>query len=182
MLDERLDYSGFQTFYTSKEQSRCPLIPEIVKIHKELLEKNLLENNSHAIISMRYGKRILINSSMQKNCLKIDDFLEIVDYDPVKNILVAIGPAVPLNETPLHFLIHNARREVNSIIQINNKKIIENLDNREKLVEEKDNYLEQAKEILTVLRDNEYVIIKSKGLIVTGKNILDSKEKLMSIS
>ena len=133
MLGEKLDKIGFQTFYPSKEQSRCPAIPEIVKLYKRLVHENLLDDNSFAIISVRYGKRILINiPSYNNSCSKIEDFLEIVDYDPIKKNIVAIGPGNPCHEIPLHWLVHNARRDINSIVQVNNIKIIAGTTNEPK--------------------------------------------------
>ena len=182
MLGEETHPYGFQTFYNSREQSRCPLIPEIVRIYQDFIDKNILDDESYAVISIRYGKRILINGSNNSKFSEIENFLEVVDYDPVKNIVLVIGPALPYRETPIHCLIQNARRGVNSIIQINSKKIFEKLNcNIQNQIEEKNNYLEYAKDILTILRENNFVMIKDKGIIVVGKNIFDSKQNLFSI-
>ena len=69
MLDNRSPLIGFQTFYASKENSLCPQIPELVKIGKTFVNKNLLNNISKTIISLRYGRRVLINSDNSNHLL-----------------------------------------------------------------------------------------------------------------
>lgn len=164
----------FQTFYVSKEESNCPLIVNALKVEKNIKEQNL----SDSIISQRYGRRILINSLDDAEKARAN-FLEIVDYDPIKKVLLAMGPNEPRIETPLHWFIHHARNEVNAVIQINDKELSEKMKKAPKT--EKDyllTSLEQIKEVLKHLRNSKKVIIKNQGAIFVGRNI-DEAEKLV---
>ena len=164
----------FQTFYVSKEGSNCPLIANAIKV-----EKNLKENNiSEIIISQRYGKRILINTLEDVEETR-EKFLEIVDYDPIKKVVLAMGAKEPRTETPLHWFIHHARNEVNAVIQINDEGFASKI---KKAPETEKDYsvvtLEQIKDILKQLRESKKVIIKNQGVIFVGSSI-DEAEKLV---
>ena len=63
MIDDSLIKNTFQKFYISKEESNCPLILDIIKIGKKLEENNLIRKFNSGIISIKYGKRIIINSN-----------------------------------------------------------------------------------------------------------------------
>ena len=52
-----------QTFFVSKEQSNCPLIPDIVRLGKKFEDLGLIKEDTEGIISLKYGKRLLINGS-----------------------------------------------------------------------------------------------------------------------
>ena len=115
-----------QTFFVSKEQSNCPLIPDIVRLGKKFEDLGLLKEDTEAIISLKYGKRLLINGSGSNlGEIKINDIIEIVDYDPVKKVTLTIGPKNPHVETPVHWLIHKARDDVNAIIHLKSVKLSE---------------------------------------------------------
>ena len=172
----------FQTFYVSNEICNCPLISEIIKANKELKTINPLKDVIDILISMKYGKRVLINAkNIDSNKLNTEDFLEIIDYDPLKKILLLMGPKEPRIESSIHWLIHDARNEVKVILQIDNKRIINHIN--EKLpITDKDyqkGTLEQAKEILLKLRDSKIVVIKNQGLIFVGESMKDVKNSVI---
>jgi len=162
-----------QTFYVSKEVSACPLISEFIRIGKMFDELNLYEDIQETIISFRYGKRLLINSiGSNIGKIKKEDLLEIIDYDPIKKIILLIGPKEPRIETSIHWLICHAKNEINAIIQINNQNLAEKFE--KKLPTTKKEYLsgtlDLAKEILESLRNNNRVVIKNQGLIFVANN------------
>ncbi len=166
----------FKTFYVSKEISACPLISEIIRIGKKFDELKLCDDIWETIISLRYGKRILINSEARNlGKIKQEDFIEIIDYDPIKNIALSIGPKEPRVEMPIHWLIHHARREINAIIQINDSKLAEKFE--KKLLSTKKEFptgsLDQVKDILRNLHNSKKIVIKNQGLIFVGNNSKD---------
>ncbi len=171
---------SFQTFYASKEEINCPLIADIVKTGKRLKDSELLQGSS-AVMSIGYGRRILITGNIKdyKN-IKREEMLEVADYDPVKRNLLILGPTEPKLETPIHWMIHNARNEVNAIIQINSSSLEEKL--RGKYPSTEKEYLpgtfELIMEILKKLRDGKIVVIKGQGALFVGRNINDV-EKLV---
>ncbi len=164
---------GFQTFYVSKEQSNCPLIADMIRVDRKLKELDLLKNSSE-VISFSYGKRMIINSNMKNlGDMSRDDILEIVDYDPVKKIVLTIGRGKPGIETPVHWIIHHARDDINAIIQLNGEKLVERFSNilPSTDIEQPSGTLEQAMEVLKTLRNSKDVVIKNKGVLFVGTSL-----------
>ena len=62
MIEHKIPDFSFQTFYASREVSNCPLISEIIRVIKRFEKINLLNDNIDISISMKYGKRVLINA------------------------------------------------------------------------------------------------------------------------
>ena len=165
---------NIQTVYVSKEVSNCPFIANAISFDKNMKKSGLFEDNSDITISLRYGKRVLINGKNSLfGILKQEDFLEIVDYDPLKKIILLIGPTEPKHDSIIHWLVHYAKKEVNAIVQINSKRLVERMKN--KLPEIEGNYqtgsLELAKEILKVIRNSKGVITKKNGVVFVGRNL-----------
>ena len=132
---------------------------------------------------MRYGKRILINAkNIDFMKIKAEDFLEIVDYDPFKKLLLVIGSKEPRIETPIHWLIHHARNEVNAIIQINDGKLVGQLEKKIPRIEKEYpmGTLEQIKEILKILNNSNKVLIKNQSAIFIGYNMKDTEDLVLS--
>ena len=181
MFDKNLSISSFQTFYISKEESNCPLISEIIRIGKKLKEYEMIENSDKTIMSLSYGKRLLINANNTNFVeLKQKDFLEIIDYDPVKNVLLTMGPNEPCIDTSVHWLIHHSRNEVNAIIQVYDiraGKLVKKVPITDK--EHPTGTLEQAKEVLRCLRDSKIVIIKNQGIVFVGNSVKEVEELLL---
>ena len=179
MIRGTLPNFNFQTFYVSKQESNCPLIPEIIKTSKKLNETNFFKDINQIIFSLRYIKRILINADKSNfKEFKQDDFLEIVDYDPLKKVILLIGPKEPRIETPIHWLIHNSRMEINAVIQIKNNILSDRLE--KKLPTTENDYpagtLEQAKEVLKSLRNSKIVVIKNQGVLFVGNNTKQAED------
>ena len=173
---------NLQTFFVSKEQSNCPLIPDIVRLCKNFEELGLLEDVTTAIISLKYGKRLLINgSSSNIGDIQIDDILEIVDYNPTKKIILAIGSKNPYIETPVHWLIHHARDDVNAVIHLNSEKLAERfvkkLPTTEK--EKPPGTFELAKEVLKILRTSKNLVIKNSGVLFVGNSLKEAEDSAL---
>jgi len=167
---------SLQVFYVSKEETNCPLVLEMIKTAKNLKEKEILTDKNSATISMKYGKRILINSEVEDfSNIKKEELMEIVDYNPLNNNLLVIGPKDPKVETTLHWMIHHARDEVNVVVQINDKNLLENTEEKEMLSTEKTPIynIEFIKESLKKLRENKRIFIKDLGAIYVGKSAKD---------
>jgi ribulose-5-phosphate 4-epimerase/fuculose-1-phosphate aldolase len=182
MIERNLPLFNFQTFYLSKEESNCPLIYEIIRVGKKLKDLNLKDKVREITISLRYGKRILINAKENSfEDLKKGDILEIVDYDPIKKIILTIGQKSPKIDTPVHWILHQARDDINAIIQIDYNKLDQKFYNILPITENetKAGTLEQAKEILKQLRNSKRIIIRNQGLIFAGKSIKGLEETIL---
>jgi ribulose-5-phosphate 4-epimerase/fuculose-1-phosphate aldolase len=169
----------FQTFYVSKEESNCPIISDFIKIVNSLKKKDILKN-TEIVLSHRYGRRILINSDKRK--INQNDFLEIVDYDPIKNILLVIGPNQALMETPLHWFIHKSRNEINAVIQINDENLMNGLE-KILIITEKEypvGTIENIKETLKSLRKSKNIIIRNQGVLFVGSSLKEVENRILT--
>jgi ribulose-5-phosphate 4-epimerase/fuculose-1-phosphate aldolase len=176
-VNKDLSIVNFQTFYASKEASNCPLIPSVVRLGKKLKDKSFAD----VTVSLKFGKRVLINAiDTDIGQIEREDFLEIVDYDPVKNVLLLLGQGDPKIESPIHWFIHHARDEVNAVIQVKNEIMAEKLE--KKFPSTSDEHpmgtIEHIKDILKTLRDSKKVVIKNQGLLCVG-NTVEEAEKLV---
>jgi len=170
---------SFQTFYVSKEETNSPLLIEIIKIGKKLKESGLLKEDTSATISLGYGKRILINSEVEDfSKIKKEEIIEIVDYDPIKNNLLIIGPAEPKVETPVHWMIQHAREEITATIEIHDSGFAEKLNKTMPIVDDKYpiSSVEHIKEILRGLRDSKKIVVKNESVLFIGTNLAEVEE------
>lgn len=181
MIGKNLTSIPFQTFFVSREISNCPLIADIIKLGKKIDGLGIVDNKDYSI-SVAYGKRILINAkNVGVESMNQQDIIEIADYDPVKNIILAIGKKDPCIESPVHWLIHHARDDVNAIIQLNGEKVVKkfskNLPTTEK--EYPSGTLELAKEVLKVLRASKKILIKNRGSLFVGISLKEVEDLIL---
>ena len=89
-----------------------------------------------------------------------------------------MGTKEPRIETPIHWLIHHARDEVNAVIQINDVKLIEQLGGKIPVTEKEypTGTLEQIKEILKSLRNSKRIIVKNQGILFVGSSIKEVED------
>jgi len=147
-------------FFISREEIKNPLASSIIEAGKKLHECKVRAKS----ISMRYGKRVLI-TAMGANVhdLGSEDFVEIVDYNPVGNIMLVIGTKAPPEEAMIHWFIYR-REEINAIIYAEG-----NVEGGI-AVDERGNTMEFIAEILRAL--------KKGNLINAGKDVISAGENL----
>jgi len=183
MIGKNLTNIPFQTFFVSREISSCPLILDIINLGRKIDEFGILEAGP-CNISLAYGKRILINArDVNFKDMKQLDIIEIVDYDPIKNIILAIGKKYPNIETPIHWIVQKARQDINAILQITNKRLFERFCSDLPVTEREmpEGTLELAKEILKTLRESKDILIKNKGILLIGFDLNEVEDSLSKI-
>jgi len=172
-----IDNKTFQSIKISNEISNFKFIPEIIKLIKKINEKLNLKIDENIIISVKYGKRIVINSKNSNlKKIKIDDFIEIVDYNPIKKLFLIIGAHEPDFNMTLHWIIQNARKKENLLVQLNSNLLINRIIKKKKYGKEKQipyNSIEIAKEILIKLRTSNTVYIENFGIFIIGNSFND---------
>lgn len=173
-MNERiLPSPALQTLFVSRETSNCPLIAEMIKLGQSLQDQGLTDKET-GIISLDYGKRLLINAkNIDIKKMTQQDIVEIVDYDALKNVMMVIGPKDPNLETPVHWIIQKARHDINALLQLNSPALYERFQ-KTLPVTEKDSQpdsLEKAKDILKTLRNGKTILLKNEGMIFAGINI-----------
>lgn len=184
MSRNHLGKKTMQVFYMAREPSACPLIPEIVKTCRTIGTIPSLTNSITMIMSMRYGKRLLITGELRKPTdLTSNDFLEIVDVDPVKQIAIVIGVLPPPEHTPLHWLLQQARRDINVTLQCKDIKPPSNLLGSLPRIESLDSleYLDLAKTILPALQGHNTILINSQEMLTIHKSLADVEQTLRSL-
>jgi len=180
MSERILPSPVLQTLFISRETSNCPLISEMIKLGKRLEEIGITDKET-GIISIDYGKRLLINAkNIDVKNMKQQDVVEIVDYDPLKNIMMVIGPKDPCLETPVHWIVQKARHDVNALLQINSTTLFEKLKGTLPSTEKETqpNSLDRAKEILKTLRTGKTILIKNQGILFVGINLKEIQDTL----
>jgi hypothetical protein len=171
-----------QTLFVSRETSHCPLISEMIKLGQRLEELGLADKET-GIVSLDYGKRLLINAkNIDVKKMKQQDVVEIVDYDPLKNIMMVIGSKDPCLETPVHWVIQKARHDINALLQINSTSLFEKLKETLPTTEKETQpiALDRAKEILKTLRNGKTILLKNEGILFTGINIKEIQTALLN--
>ena len=175
---------SFKTFYISKEKSNCPLVADILRVDKNFKKSNLFDDVSDIIISLKYGRRVLINSENSKlGEIEHEDLIEIVEYDPLKKVLLVMGAKEPKINSSVHWLIHYAKKEINAAIQIDSQNLKNSL--KDKIPEtEKElpkGSVDLAKEILMGLRNSKALNLKNNGVLFVGNSITETEDCIMSI-
>jgi hypothetical protein len=166
-----INNNHFQSIKLSNEISKFKLIPNMIKIIGELNKKLNFEDNEDIIISIKYGKRIVINcSNSNLKKMNYNDFIEIVDYNPIKKVLLLLGPNHPDFNMTLHWIIQSARRDTNVLVQLISNPLTNKLmKNNEKQI--KNNSIEISKDILIKFRNSNIAIIKNHGIFIIANNI-----------
>jgi len=182
MNEEKLSHILFQTFFVSRETSISPMIVDIIKFGKKLEELKLKE--SKYSISLSYGKRLLINArDVDIKQMKQQDIVEIVDCDPIKNIVLAIGKKYPCIETPVHWIVQKARHDVNAIVEITSKKLYQVCcDHLPIIAKTPCGTIDRAKAVLKTLRDSKNICIQDEGILLVGVHLKEIEDSLVKIT
>jgi len=186
-MNERiLPAPALHTLFVSRETSNCPLLSDMITLGQSLQEFGLTDKET-GILSLDYGKRLLINAkNVDLKKITQQDIVEIVDYDPLKNIMMVIGLNDPTLETPVHWIIQKARHDVNAILQINSTSLFERFHNTLPTTERDTQpaTLERAKEILRTIRNGKTILIKNEGILfvgINGKEIHDALLRYLEV-
>jgi hypothetical protein len=154
----------------------------MIKLGKRLEEVGLADNEA-GIVSLDYGKRLLINAkNVDLKKMTQHDVVEIVDYDPLKNVMMVIGTKDPCIETPVHWIIQKARRDINALLQVNSITLFEKLKGTLPTTEKETQptNLDRAKEILKTLRTGKTILIKNEGILFGGISIQEIQNALQN--
>ena len=158
------------------------MIVDIIRLGKKIEELSIKETECN--ISLSYGKRLLINArDVNVEHMKQQDIVEIVDYDPIKNIVLAIGKKYPCIETPVHWIIQKARHDVHAVVEIKSKKMYETCCDYLPVTEKTScGTIDRAKAVLKTLRDSKNICIKDEGILLVGVHLKEIEDSLVEIT
>lgn len=186
MTERILPAPALHTIFVSRETSNCPLLSDMITLGQSLEDFGLTDKDT-GTLSLDYGRRLLINAkNVDLKKITQQDIVEIVDYDPLKNIMMVIGLNDPSLETPVHWIIQKARHDVNAVLQINSASLFERFQNTLPTTEKetKPGTLDRAKEILRTLRNGKTVLIQNEGIVfvgINGKEIHDALLRYLEV-
>ncbi|MEM0493117.1 MAG: class II aldolase/adducin family protein [Candidatus Thermoplasmatota archaeon] len=156
----------------------------MIKFSQYLDEKKLLDEGLGSI-SIDSGNRILINGEgINLTRLTKEGVLEIIDYDPIKNIILAIGKIEPCIQTPIHWMIQRARHDVHAVVILESKKLLEYPVIKETPITERDyqeGSLDLVKEVLKTLRTGRIIRIMDREVLLVGMSLREITSMLNDI-
>lgn len=157
----------FETFTVSREEISNPLLPELVKGGKRLAEHGC----NAGVVSARYGNRVVLSTGPLAT-LTGAAFVELADYDPARNVAMAIGTAAPPQSTPLHWLLYR-RSDVNAAAQLHRT-----FDDIETADCDPTGDIDDLMEALRLLKDNTFINLGSDDCIAIGGSVAAALEEI----
>jgi ribulose-5-phosphate 4-epimerase/fuculose-1-phosphate aldolase len=122
------------------------------------------------------GSSFIITGSAldSKEKLGHHDFVRVVESYPEKMEVVAEGKRDPSSESMMHYEIYRRRSDVNAIFHGHDKEITVNaslLGLPETGKEELPGTVELMREVIRILDNNNFIVMKNHGFLALGKNM-----------
>ena len=174
-----------KTSFVSEDIPDDKGIEDLKKWCEQFLKNKLitLDNNSLGL-SFRIDDGLVITGNKLKESLSNDSFVSVLNYDVYKNSLFVEGVLEPSPEAVMHYLIYNTRFEVNAIFCGNESLIVKHAK-KLKLVETSEELpsgsVELANEVLDVLGNNNFIVIKNYGFVSLGKTMKEAGDLVLKI-
>jgi len=175
--------------YPIREIHNSPSGEEIKKVGKKISDTVKIDGAVAGSISRTFAKGFIITTS-NANLSNISEteITEVLEYDPVRNNVIAKGKKDPSMEVSLHWFIYRGFNEVGAIIHLRNSELADQLtelklDNvpvtpfKLKFVTS-----ELAMKVLEVVKGHDIVVLQGNGILVMGKDLDDAFNKLVDIS
>jgi len=175
----------FKTSFVSEDIPDDKGIEDLKNWCNQFLKNKLitLDNNSLGL-SFRTDDGLIITGNKLKENLSNDCFLSVLNYDVYKNSLFVEGVLEPSSEAVMHYLIYNTRFEVNAILCGNDDSIIKHAK-KLKIIETTEELpsgsVELANEVLDVLSNNNFIVIKNYGFVSLGKTMKEAGDLVLKI-
>jgi hypothetical protein len=175
----------FKTNFVSEDIPDDKGIEDLKKWCNQFLKNKLITLDNNPLgLSFRTEDGIVITGNKLKDGLSNNSFVSVLNYDVYKNSLFVEGILEPSPEAVMHYLIYNTRFEVNAIFCGNGDSIIKHAKEL-KLVETSEEIpsgtVELANEVLDVLGNNNFIVIKNYGFLSLGKTMKESGELALKI-
>ncbi|MDD2411352.1 MAG: class II aldolase/adducin family protein [Bacteroidales bacterium] len=109
-----------------------------------------------------------------KNNLTEKQFVHVVDVDFSTSKIKVNGLIKPSSESMLHWAIYNRRPEINAIFHGHSPKILEKARENKWIITENEvpyGTPELVKEVLNIIENQHFIIIKNHGFLALGKNL-----------
>lgn len=132
-------------------------------------------------LSFRFEEGFVITASglETKENLCGECFVYVKNFDEQSNKVVVEGKRNPSSEAMLHFLIYQARKDVNAIFHGHNSSILNTASKLGLPITEKEEdfgSMELAKEALKALGESNLVVLRNHGFVSVGETMKDAGE------
>jgi hypothetical protein len=160
-------------------------IKDLKKWCDQFLKKKLIALDNNPLgLSFRTEDEFIITVNKLKQDLSNDCFVRMSNYDVYNNSLFVEGLSEPSIEAVMHYLIYNTRFEVNAVFCGKNDLIVKHAKEL-KLVETEEEIppgtVDLANEVLNVLGNNNFIVIKNYGFISLGKTMKEAGELALKV-
>ena len=175
----------FKTNFVSEDIPDDKGIEDLKKWCNQFLKNKLITLDNNPLgLSFRTEDGIVITGNKLKEGLSNNSFVSVLNYDVYNNSLFVEGLLEPSPEAVMHYLIYNTRFEVNAIFCGNDDFIIKHAKEL-KLVQTSEEIpsgtIELANEVLDVLGNNNFIVIKNYGFLSLDKTMKEAGELALKI-
>jgi ribulose-5-phosphate 4-epimerase/fuculose-1-phosphate aldolase len=143
------------------------------------------KNNLRPSLSFRIEDGFVITANnVEPNNLSNDSLVSVINYDVYKNVFYIEGKKEPSIESIMHYLIYNTRDEVNAIFNGHHDLILKNAEKLKLPItnnEQPEGTMELANEVLDILRDNDFVVIRNHGFVSLGRNMKEAGDLVIKV-
>ena len=179
----------FKTIFIDDVVPEEKKIDELKKWCDQFNNSNLtpeVDGKSSGNLSFRTEDGFIVTASglKTKEELTKDSFVFVDNYDVYNNTFYAEGKQEPSSESIMHFLIYNTRGDIRAIFHGHNDSLVENAEKLKIPVTEEEQEpgtMEMANEVLSIIGNNNFVVIKNHGFVALGKTMKEAGELALSI-
>ena len=172
---------------TAADDSNKEIIGGMISCAKTLSERGLTPSTA-GNISARTGKGMLIKATAcEMGNLKPDDFTLVKEFDFEDfRLKKAVGLRLPSSETPMHYLIYERRKDVNSVIHVHGevflrKEVCERFGINSTAVELPYGSRGSAEAAVEALGKNKAAVLKNHGLVSVGTSTREAAANILKM-
>lgn len=156
------------------------------KENKDLIQwcNQFHKNNLRPSLSFRIEDGFVITANNLEQNVSNDSLVGVINYDVYKNVFYIEGKKEPSLESIIHYLIYNTRDDINAIFNGHHDSILKNAEKLKLPItenEQPEGTMELANEVLDILRDNDFVVIRNHGFVSLGRNIKEAGELTLNV-
>ena len=170
------EYAGikFKTVFARKDSPQDPRIEELIRWCRRFTELGLATGGSGNMSFRSLNGFIVSRTAGHLGLLKADEFVEVLKTDPSRNELTVAGAYEPSSESTMHAAIYEARPEIAAVFHGHHDKILRRGRRLGLPITEREQPYgtpEIVREILQILGQNNFFLIRSHGFVSLGKSM-----------
>lgn len=168
-------YKGvkFETIFLNKEVVKNENINVLIKWCNKIDELGLApkhDSGSAGNLSVRTENGFIITGSgTDFEIIKEEEFVEVLECDKEKKEIKCNGIVNPSSEAIIHYSIYEKRNEVNAIFHAHDDLVMKKLNEVTTTFERPYGTLELVDEVMNVLDNHDYIVMRNHGIIALGK-------------